>query len=238
MWRGNFAVSASFSATLKQVFEWCKTARTRLLLCLRLWGMWVAGEEVTKQQPDAKVPNARDVVRKFGTPVKLLKAFYMKLDVRLVLMNGSRCADVWQPTNWATRTARDKTTVVLNVWADHVSCYDSSVSGFAPLKPTENTWSEHLLATDKDQDDEHDYDTMRPFNWADLLEAWKDKRAEVFWTTQNLNKLLQQNARDHQLACKPHWAGPERCSYVDFPFCDGHRNCVRVKHVPEEHQEL
>ena len=79
---------------------------------------------------------------------------------------------------------------------------------------------------------------MLPFTWKHLLEAWKDKRPKVFWTCENLNKLLQQNARDHQLTCKPHWAGPERCSYVDFPFFDGHRKCVRVKHVPEEHQEL
>ena len=72
VWRGKHAVTASFCATLKEVFVWCNTARTRLLLCLRLWGMWVAGEQVTLTQPCAS--NALECVRTFGTPVKLLQA--------------------------------------------------------------------------------------------------------------------------------------------------------------------
>ncbi len=78
------------------------------------------------------------------------------------------------------------------MWADHVSTYQSEVGGFAPHEPTEDTpWPEHLLATAKDDDDEHHYDKMLPFNWADLLEAWQQKRAVVFWTTQELDKLLE-----------------------------------------------
>ena len=93
IWRGKHAVGASFSATLKEAFTWCKTSRTRLLLCLRLWGMWVAGEQVELQQPPP-TSNAVDCVRSFGTPVRLLQAYYHRLDVKLVLMSGSRCAHV------------------------------------------------------------------------------------------------------------------------------------------------
>ncbi len=101
--------------------------------------MHVAGEQVALEKPQPTVHNAAECVRTFGTPVKLLQAYYNRLDVKLVLMNGSRCAHVWQPDDWATRD-RDqgaKTTVVLNVWSDHVSTYHSDVGCYAPDKPTE-----------------------------------------------------------------------------------------------------
>ena len=65
-------MDASFAATLKEAFPWCKTSRTRLLLCLRIWGMHVAGEQVALQKPQPTVHNAAECVRTFGTPVKLL----------------------------------------------------------------------------------------------------------------------------------------------------------------------
>ena len=104
-------------------------------MCLRLWGMWVAGEQVALQKPEPTVHNAAECVRSFGTPVKLLQAYYSSLDVRLVLMNGSRCARIWQPDNWATRGKDQKVTVVLNVWGDHVSTYDADVGFHAPDEP-------------------------------------------------------------------------------------------------------
>jgi len=121
IWRGNFAVTGSFAATTKAAFPWCTTNRTRLLMCLRLWDMHVAGEQVTltKQPPVAR--NARECVRTFGTPVNLYQHYYAKLKTRLVLMNGSCCTHVWQPSDWNTRSADKKVSVILNVWADHVS---------------------------------------------------------------------------------------------------------------------
>ena len=51
--------------------------------------------------------------------------------------------------------------------------------------------------------------------------------------------LQEKGLRDHQLTCVPHWAGPDQCCFVDFPFCDGKRRaCVRVRRVPEDHAEL
>ena len=73
-----------------------------------------------------------------------------------MLMSGSRCAHIWQPDNWASRERSAKTTVVLNVWADHVSTYQSDVGGYAPHEPTEQTpWPQHLLAAANDDDDVH-----------------------------------------------------------------------------------
>ena len=58
------------------------------------------------------------------------------------------------------------------------STYHSDVGCHAPNEPTEETpWPEHLLATAKDDDDDvHKYDEMLPFNWAQLLEAWQQKK--------------------------------------------------------------
>ena len=73
VWRGSYAVDESFASTLRQAFPWCKTPRTRLLLCLRAWGMHVAGEQVALEKPPA-IKNAVECVRTFGTPVRLLQA--------------------------------------------------------------------------------------------------------------------------------------------------------------------
>ncbi len=137
IWRRNYAVDASFAATLKEAFPWCKTSRTWLLLCLRVWGMHVTGEQVALEKPQPIGHNAAECVRTFGTPVKLLQAYYRRLDVKLVLMNGSRCAHIWEPENWATRGQNAKVTVVLNVWCDHVSTYNADVGCHVPDKPTE-----------------------------------------------------------------------------------------------------
>ena len=41
------------------------------------------------------------------------------------------------------------------------------------------------------------------------------------------------------MTCVPHWAGPDQCCFVDFPFCDGkRRTCIRVRRVPVDHLEL
>ncbi len=115
IWRRSYAVDASFASTLKEAFPWCKTSRTRLLLCLRAWGLHVSGEQVTLEKPPPTIHNAAECVRAFGTPVRLLVAYYCRLDVRLVLMNGSRCTQTWQPGDWETRCQDARVTVVLNV---------------------------------------------------------------------------------------------------------------------------
>ena len=36
----------------------------------------------------------------------------------------------------------------------------------------------------------------------------------------------------------PHWAGPDHFAFVDLPFGDKRRACIRVRRVPEQHLEL
>jgi hypothetical protein len=79
-------------------------------------------------------------------PVRLLQAYYKQLGVKLVLMNGSRCAQIWEPVDWATRYKDNKVTVVLNVWNDHVSTYETDI-GDDILGKTARQWPEVLLVS-------------------------------------------------------------------------------------------
>ena len=118
----------------------------------------MTGEQVTQTQPQCAVPNAREVVRKCGIPTEVVHAVYAKMNVQVRVMNGSGLAEVWTPTDWATRPAHAKTTLVLNIWADHVSLYEPQMGKCAPLVPTENTWAEHVLEKQTKELDDHDYD--------------------------------------------------------------------------------
>ena len=69
-------MDGSFASTLREAFPWCKTPRTRRLLCLRAWGMHAAGEQVTLEKKPPASKNAVECVRAFGTPVRLLQAYY------------------------------------------------------------------------------------------------------------------------------------------------------------------
>ena len=236
IWRRNFAVETSFAATLRQAFPWCKTPRTRLLLCLRAWGVYVAGEQVTLQKPAAS--NAVECICKFGTPVRLLEAYYRSLDVKLVLMNGSRCAHIWQPPDWEQRYKDARVTVVLNIWNDHVWAYDAETGRNAPSVCDDKEWAEDLLLTPKQEEDAHDYDSMVELSWPLLLEAWHDKRKAVFWTTAAIESL-EKELHDNSLAFVPHYSAPSECSFVDVPFSDGkHRQHIRIRRVPKDHVQL
>ena len=139
IWRQGHALDESFTAALRAAFPWCKTARTRLLLSLRFWAFHVSGEQVTPEKPPAAAKNAVECVRHCGTPVRLLDAYYRRLGVKLVIMNGSRCAQIWEPPGWESRGRDDKVTVVLNVWNDHVSTYTPDVGDDIPggVAPTQ-----------------------------------------------------------------------------------------------------
>ena len=103
VWRRAYAVDGSFAAATKEAFPWCKTRRTKLLLFLRSAGFWVAGESVLLRKP---IPDATQAIKGCGTPVRILVAYYERLDVRLVLMNGARCSQVWEPADWTDRPKR------------------------------------------------------------------------------------------------------------------------------------
>ena len=134
-------------------------------------------------------------------PVRLLTAYYRRLDVKLVLMNGSRCAYIWAPGDWETRCQDARVTVILNVWSDHVSTYTEETGNHAPPQP--ETWAEDLLVTDKAEDDAHSYDDMLPLDWSQLLEAWHERRKVAFWTTEPI-KSLEDGLRANNLSFVPH----------------------------------
>jgi len=99
-----------------------------LLYFLRDAGFWVEGENVSLEKPGS----ALEAIKECGTPVKLLVAYYERLDVKLVLMNGGRCHQVWEPEGWHEREREKKIAVVLNVWSNHVSAYTSDVGDMHP----------------------------------------------------------------------------------------------------------
>ena len=73
-----------------------------------------------------------EAIKECGTPVKLLVAYYERLNEKLILMNGSRCHRVWEPEGWHEREREQKIAVVLNVWSNHVSAYRSDVGDMHP----------------------------------------------------------------------------------------------------------
>ena len=168
----------------------------------------MSGEQVTLELEKPVTKNAVECVREFGTPVRLLEAYYHRLGVKLVIMNGSRCAQIWEPPNWASRGRDDKVTVVLNVWNDHVSMYAPDVGNDIPSEVGTREWPGVLLVTAKADDDEHRYDDMRELDWCDLLEAWLEKRkGVVFWTTAPI-KELETGLHTHDFAFIPHYMAP------------------------------
>ncbi len=63
--------------------------------------------------------------------MRLLVAFYGRLNVKLVLMSGSRCTHEWQPGDWEARGQDARVTGILNVWSDHVFTYDTEAGAHA-----------------------------------------------------------------------------------------------------------
>ena len=168
----------------------------------------MSGEQVTLEKPVVTknaVERAAACVREFGTAVRLLEAYYHRLGVKLVIMNGSRCAQIWEPPNWANRGKDGKVTVVLKVWNDHVSTYAPDVGDdILGESNTQQEWPEVLLVTAKADHDEHRYDDMLELDWCDLLEARQEKRKGiVFWTTAPI-KELETGLHTHDFAFIPH----------------------------------
>ena len=236
IWRGPHKVEQSFATTVRDAFPWTRTPRTRFLLFLRSAGFHVEGEQVMLEAP---VHGAVEAIKECGTPVRLLVAYYERLGVKLVLLNGSRCVRIWEPEDWASRDRWNQISVVLNVWSDHVSTYTSQGSEPNLTEQAGIKWHDVRLAMAKADDDEHRYDEMQELDWDLLMEAYQEKRkGVVFWTTDS-KEDLESGLKAHDLAFIPHYSAPGRCNSIDVPFNDGkHKASIRIKIVPEEHAEL
>ena len=239
IWRGSLAVPVTFAKAVKAVFPWSQTPRKRLLMFLRSMGFFVQGEQVTIEEPI--LPDAIfEAVRQCGIPVWLLQRYYMRLGVKLVLFNGSRCISIWEPGDWASRAKNDKIAVILNVWSDHVSCYKSSAGDLAPRlrEEGESEWRDVRIRVTRSEADEHKFDGMKRLEWDLLLKAYQEKEAAVFWTTDE--KSLRDGLRKHDYEFRPNYAEIGHLSFVDIPFSDDHRHrkSIRIRLVPDNHAEL
>ncbi len=237
IWRKPYTVAGTYGKAVKACFPWSPDPRNRLLLFLRSLGFHVSGEQVTIKEA---VPDAVEIVRQCGTPVRLLERYFRRLGVRLILFNGSRCKSIWEPGDWASRDWRDKTTVILNVWSDHVSTYNPEAARALLNEKGEHKWHDVKLKTARADDDDHKYDEMVEFEWPLLIDALQERCAKVFWTTLD-EESLRKGLKHHSLAYLPHYASPGHMNSVDVPFYDPndkHRKTIRIKRVPDNHAEL
>ena len=110
----------SFLQTLMNVVTWSTDLEHRLMIFFALFptDFTVDGDGVT-----STMQAAREAVQKHGTPVAMLQKFYVELGLRLVIYHGSLCRYVHTPSNWDRR--KEKNTVLLNSWGNHVFTYDN-----------------------------------------------------------------------------------------------------------------
>ena len=235
IWRKPYIVPTTYAKAVKACFPWSPDPRRRLLLFLRSLGWQIHGEQITDKD---LVPDAIEIVRHCGTPVRLLERYFKRLGVKLILFNGSRCNSIWEPGDWTSRDWRDKTTVILNVWSDHVSTYTPEAARALLTEKGEPEWHDVKLKTVKADDDVHMYDKMIEFEWDLLIKALQERRADVFWTTMD-EETLRKGLVENKTAFVPHYASPGHMNSVDVPFNDGkHRKTIRIKRVPDNHAEL
>ena len=234
IWRGQHMQPQPFRDAVRSAFPFCKTPRTLLLLFLRSAGLWVEGERVLTEKP---ISGAAAVVRECGTPVKLLVAYYEKLGVRLILLNGSHCEKVFTPGDWEERSRDKQVSVVLNVWSNHVSCYKADAAQAHLAEKKERVWDILKLSCFRASPDEHRYDEMEELDWARLKEVYDSREKNVVMhTTKNVQKL-KDGLHGHDLSFIPHYSAPGLLSGLEVPFPGGTTG-IRIKCVPDNHRAL
>ena len=233
IWRGVHSVEESFATAIRSAFPFCTTPRKRVLLFLRSAGFWVAGETVSLEQP---VPDAMEAVKECGTPVRLLVEYYKRLDVKLVLMNGSRNYQTWVPNDWDQRGKSDKLTVILNVWSHHVSTYKPSVADNVPAEG-QKKWHPVELAMERDEQDKDLYDDMEELEFPLVVEAMQQQQQPVFWTTMSADEL-EKGLKAHDISYLPHYTSPTHLNLVTIPYNIGkHKAFIRIRRVPEAKED-
>merc|ERR1711893_52513 len=90
----------SFLQTLKDVVTWSADLEHRLLVFFAMFptDFIVDGSGVT-----STMHAAREAIQKHGTPVGLLRRFYLELGVRLVIYHGALCRYAHTPLDWDQR---------------------------------------------------------------------------------------------------------------------------------------
>ena len=105
---------------------------------------------------------ARELIRKHGTPIRLLRDFYDEVGANLILLNGKQCVQRWEHPTPLTDD-NGPLTVVLNFWDHHVFSYDATANKAASnlrAQPLDD-WMPKSLASRREGKDEHLYDNIK-----------------------------------------------------------------------------
>ena len=117
--------------------------------------------------------------------------FYKRLDVRLVIFQGTMCRYVHTPTDWSDRKPEHKQTVVLDVWNNHVFTYNRSVADIPFMAKDSKHHDQKLLRLDMDDIESCPYVDMKAFDWPELDEAVQTRAVgTVFWTTDTIDSTI------------------------------------------------
>ena len=193
---------------------------------------------IAKSQSKAPTENcinqelAQEAILKHGTPVRLLYLLYEKLGLRVVIYQGATCRFVRTPSDWNTRPAIKKDTIVLNVWSGHVFTYEKQVDK-AQFKPKTIKHYDKLLVTLRGTADKYEFGNMQPFSWDDLLVAIQEnKQGTLFWTTESLDYEFFEGLDAHKISFIPNWKTDESCKSIYIPL-GRRRNGIHVRKFPK-----
>ena len=181
---------------------------------------------------------ARNAIKQHGTPLRLLEMFFRKLGARVILFQGSVCRHIHVPTDWGERRPQDKTSVILNVWNNHVFTYTREVADIpvAISNPEHHGFKPVNLKVD--DDDRSAYEDMVPFGWAGLTIAIPDKAdGTVFWTTEIIDNCCLKGMDQLNVSYLPRWPTYTQCRSV-FITLGNKKNGILIKHAPLNHKLL
>jgi len=248
VFRGKVALPSdafSFAKVLRRTLKSPPSTRYKqfVLLFPEEFAILEDGETVRLRQnaPPRTIASeeARELIRKHGTPIRLLRDFYEEVGANLILLNGNRCVQRWDhPT--PLKDDNGPLTVILNFWDHHVFSYESTANKAAStlqVKPLDD-WEPKSLVSRREGKDAHLYDDMEDFAWDAFDEALSEKKSVVFRTADNLRKLLERGLEERELSWTPYYSTPSECRMVSVPFGGKRHQRVRVRKLPEEHELL
>ena len=229
-----------FMKALHHVFTWIKRDRVLAFLCLfpefvPLWNEDSFVSRVGEVDTVEYANDAREAVKACGTPVRLLLLYYIKLQVRVVILQGSACRYVHTPPNWEET---QKITVVLNVWSNHVFTYSREVANHVPLIVKTPRHVDRLIAKANLEDRKIPYSEMLPLTWDTFKTALEDKTPKSFYTSENINTRFLEIIDQYQVPYRPQWRSHSECRAVTVDFGDKRKHGVYIKQLPSNHEML
>jgi hypothetical protein len=188
-------------------------------------------DETAAISPDA----AREAIREHGTPLELLKLFYERTRVRLVLFQGRTCRAVFTPPGWEAKKG-ECNTVVLNIWKEHAFCYQRDV-GDVPFVAKDATTVPEVALKPYTERDRVRFCDMKPLCMASLKANYDAKREATYYTTHGLDNSFFSSLEEHgDISFTPLWSSIDHCSGVTISLSKKKR--IRIRSVPEDYELL